>query len=57
MEAHVSPIYSMHGVVRFGHAEADLVKILRNLRVPSTRCLLKAVEWLLESAYSFQMGA
>ena len=37
--------------------EADSMKILRYLRKPSTRCLLKAVKRLLESADCFWMGA
>ena len=34
----------VEGFVRFRHSEADSMKILCYLRMPSTRCLLKAVE-------------
>ena len=33
------------------------MKMLRYLRMPSTRCLLEAVERLLQSSYGFWMGA
>ena len=48
-------IMDEQGIVELRHFEADSLKILGYLQVPSSRCLLEAVEMLSESAYCLQV--